>query len=1260
MADSNKGLRILIVEDSPGDQYLVTELLELSVIKIKSLHIAETLLTAIDFLNKDAFDIILLDLSLPDSSGIDTFKTLKKFSDKTPVIILSGLTDTNLAVEAITLGAQDYHIKGELNANLLTKTILYSIERKRNLEVLLENNERYITLSKAELDLLQSEQSARQIMNGSPDAIICIDTYGKIIVWNPQAEKIFGWKQHEILGKPLTETIIPVQYREHHERGMKYFQSTGEGPIMNKLIEITAINQAEQEFPIELTVIPLIENGNQFFCAFVRDISERKTVGKAIMESETKYRAFFENSLDGILLTNAEGKISAANPAACGIFGRTEEEICLAGRDLLIDTSDIRLISIFEERRLKGKVKGELICIQKNGAKTPIEISSAVFKDAQGEEKICVIVRDITERKKIEEEIRQSNSRFEMIALATNDAVWDWDLETGKLWGNHVHQHLYGLTTSDPVASEREWTERIHPDDRERTIQSRAESLLSDKNVFTSEYRFLTKENSYQDVYDRCYIVRNKEGQPIRRMGSMMDITERKLAEEQLNKSNKKYASLVNTIDGIVWEADAQSFEFNFVSQQAERLLGYPVKMWINSPTFWADHIHPDDRKQAVDFCVKSTRNKKSHEFEYRMIAADGSTVWLRDIVTVIVEDDIPVKLRGVMIDITQKREADEAILKTNARFQVMSKATSDIIWDRNMSDESIWWNDNYYSLLGIKKLKEIASINDWYDRIHPDDLSRVKKEVENGLRGSETFWTYEYRFAKADGSYLHFLDRTFVMRNMDGQAYRMIGSMVNMTPMHEAQRVVAESENRLRTIFETEPECIKLLSRKNELLDMNPAGLAMIEADSLEEVKGKSILGIVAAKFKKSFAKLTQDVFEGKPGTMEFEIIGLKGTHRFMETHAVPFKNTNGEIISLLGVTRDVTEKKKIEIEIKQNEEKYKTLVEQAIDAIALYDETGKVLDVNTGSVNLLGYTKEELIGMSLKEILTEEEIVLNPVRYDILQKGKSTIKQRRMRRKDSSIVETEVRSQRLPDGRFLSVIRDLTERIEAERELTESYEAIRNLTAHIQNIREEERTSIAREIHDELGQQLTVLKMDVSWLRKKMGVSDEVVKHKFIDLIAMLDETVNTVRRISSELRPSLLDDLGLVAAMEWQLGEFEKRSGLNASFIHSGEDLQLPDLIRTALFRIFQESLTNVARHADADLVTVTITKKNDKLVLSIADNGKGFDKQKVSEKKTLGILGMKERVLMIGGEYEIKSNLGQGTEVFVQIPLKENIN
>jgi len=233
-----------------------------------------------------------------------------------------------------------------------------------------------------------------------------------------------------------------------------------------------------------------------------------------------------------------------------------------------------------------------------------------------------------------------------------------------------------------------------------------------------------------------------------------------------------------------------------------------------------------------------------------------------------------------------------------------------------------------------------------------------------------------------------------------------------------------------------------------------------------------------------------------------------------------------------------------------------------------------------------------------------------------------------------------------------------DISDRKKAEQELDESYKAIRKLTGHLQNIREEERTHIAREIHDELGQQLTVLKMDVSWLNKKIGNTDDAIKEKMKSLLTMLDETVKSVRRISSELRPSLLDDLGLGAAMEWQLTEFEKRAGIKTRFTHKGEDDKLPESVKTALFRILQESLTNVARHSGAKSVEVSFVRDADSCSLSITDNGKGFDKEKAADKRTLGILGMKERTSMIGGTYEIASASGKGTTVTVKIPFTKN--
>ena len=151
------------------------------------------------------------------------------------------------------------------------------------------------------------------------------------------------------------------------------------------------------------------------------------------------------------------------------------------------------------------------------------------------------------------------------------------------------------------------------------------------------------------------------------------------------------------------------------------------------------------------------------------------------------------------------------------------------------------------------------------------------------------------------------------------------------------------------------------------------------------------------------------------------------------------------------------------------------------------------------------------------------------------------------------------------------------------------------------------------------------------------------------------MLDETVKSVRGISSELRPSLLDDLGLIAAMEWQLTEFEKRVGIKTYFKPDDTEIKLPKSIRTGLFRILQESLTNVARHSNAKRVTVSLHMENGSIVLSVDDNGVGFDKQNTIGKKTLGILGMQERTSMMGGTYEISGKSGKGTKVVATIPL-----
>ncbi len=243
----------------------------------------------------------------------------------------------------------------------------------------------------------------------------------------------------------------------------------------------------------------------------------------------------------------------------------------------------------------------------------------------------------------------------------------------------------------------------------------------------------------------------------------------------------------------------------------------------------------------------------------------------------------------------------------------------------------------------------------------------------------------------------------------------------------------------------------------------------------------------------------------------------------------------------------------------------------------------------------------------------------------------------------------------------RFISSQREKVRILEeGERQLKESYDKVRQLAAHIQSVREEERTSIAREIHDELGQLLTVLKMDLAFFQKKVVQFSlqNTYKEAIQDIQSMsnlIDTTINTVRKIATELRPEILDDLGLREAIEWEIQMFQNRSGIKCTFNTNVDHLDLDRERSTALFRILQETLTNVARHSGAVAVGITLEHQNHYLILQVADNGKGIADQKSSQERSFGILGMRERALLIGGEFTINGENGKGTTVTVKVPL-----
>ncbi len=229
--------------------------------------------------------------------------------------------------------------------------------------------------------------------------------------------------------------------------------------------------------------------------------------------------------------------------------------------------------------------------------------------------------------------------------------------------------------------------------------------------------------------------------------------------------------------------------------------------------------------------------------------------------------------------------------------------------------------------------------------------------------------------------------------------------------------------------------------------------------------------------------------------------------------------------------------------------------------------------------------------------------------------------------------------------------------ERRRAENELKRSQELFRNLSTHLQEVREEERTRIARRIHDDLGQSLTALKIDIAWLSNKLTGERDIIREKLRTMVVLIDDTVQTVRKVSEDLRPGILDDFGLPAAIEWQAEEFQKRTGIECKTVFNPDEFFLNKEQSTNLFRIVQESLTNVIRHAEATKVEIRINEKDGLLLLEIQDNGVGITEASIVDSRSFGLIGVKERARSLGGAVTITGTRNAGTRLTVKMPISE---
>lgn len=643
------------------------------------------------------------------------------------------------------------------------------------------------------------------------------------------------------------------------------------------------------------------------------------------------------------------------------------------------------------------------------------------------------------------------------------------------------------------------------------------------------------------------------------------------VTDEKPGISRKRYEALVNSIDGIVWELELPDWKFSFVSEQVERILGYPVQQWLDDSEFWLNHLHPQDRSSAAEFRRMATSKGEDYQCEYRMIAADGRVVWLRDLVSVKAADHQSGTLHGVLLDIT-KRKKEEA-LHTGQ----------------------------------IRVLETIAASG-----LLPKILASIVHLIE----------------PQSDGMLCSIL-----LLNKDG-VHVMHGAAPNLP---EAYIKAIDGA----PIGPNAGSCGTAMYR----------GKQVIVTDILEDPLWEDYRGL-AAQF-------------GLRACWSTPIVSHIG--KVLGSFAMYYhepRSPRAEEIHLINVATHIAaiaiEREQAAEKLRSSEERYRQIVDTANEGIWMVDDNSKITFVNRRMAEMLGYSLEDMIGRPTNDFIDVEKTLEEAnVRLEQRLTGIAEQFDFPFRRKDGSEVWGIVSTTPMQNeaGQFrsaLGMVTDITQRKRAEAELRRRNEQIREMASKLLTAQEEERRHISRELHDDIVQKIAAMAIGMSRIKNQLSDAGQPLAEEMGGVQQRIFGLADDIRRLSHRLHPAVLEHAGLMAALKSFTEEFSNAEGLAVMLeVPEGRNV-IPREVGVCVYRVVQEWLRNIAKHAQEKSAEVNLSIADNKLHLVIKDHGQGFDVDR-ARGSGLGMVSIEERVRLCQGTVEITSRLGHGTTLAACIPL-----
>ena len=1179
-------------------------------------------------------------------SGFLTMESNKKFKQKFPELIKTGnahsvefelIRKDGLHIIVSLDGRAAYDIHGKFKQS---HCILHDItERKRAEKALFESERR---LKKA------------QDMSKVGDYEWILDT--NKITWSDGLYKIFGFPVGSKLTYELLSRHIHPDDREYNTKIMnKWLKEGGGEPYEYRIIRADGSIRYIYE---DCEIIYNDERKVEKLFGVVHDITERKLAEEELKKSEETLRKVMKASGDYIMMLDREHKIQYVNRTEQGIDAKTIVGIPLYK---LVDKVDQQRVKKHLNEVINKNVRREYETVYHRSDGTDIfYYSVAVPLLSDGKVTGTVInSRDITERKLAEEILREQEAMFRTLFNASTDTIAIISRD-GKIMNiNEKGAKRLGYRPEKIIGRN---IFKMFPPGLAKIRRSYSNIVFNmGKPV---EYEDERKDMSF---LNRAYPIFNKDGKVISAAVFALDITERKHLEIILSEREKKLESIFRAAPvGIGLVSNRVLLDVN---DRLCEITGFSKKELIGKN---ARVLYPT--KKDYDYVgsekYKQIKKKGTGTVETRFKRKDGKIIDVILSSTPLNPNDLKEGVTFTALDITERKKIEEKISEWKNRYESAVASSGHILYDWDSVTNEVTYGGKIKNILGYSTNEMEGGLSRWIELIHSDDKHYFKKKIEY-LISTKNPAKLEYRVQRKDGKYIYVEDEGQFIKQSQNKITRMIGFVKDIT---ERKRLEEERER----LFYDRGERIKELKCLHDISDSisKHVDLGKIFQDTVGSMPvawqypditrckikydGKEF---VSKPFKESIWKQTSKItVKGKVhGTVEVYYI-----EKCTKMDEGPFSKDERALINSIAQNLSQAAERILALgDLEKAEENYRSIFENAVEGIYQTTPDGKFISANPALAKMLGYkTSKELLE---KVIDVEEQLYVDPKERDEFKKliNKQSIVRNyeiQLYRKDRKKIWVSLSSRAVRDSKrklklYEGTFEDITERKKVEDEIRNSREQLRNLSSNLQSIREEERGVIAREIHDDLGQSLTALKMDVSWLKKNFHTNKDKIQTKINGMNFLISETIRSVQRISSELRPGLLDDLGLSSAIQWYANEFINRTGIKCIVTIDPKEIKLEEKLSIAIYRIFQESLTNVIRHANATKVNVSFTLKKNNLNLVVKDNGIGIQNDLINDSKSLGLIGMQERVYPWNGTVTISGSKGKGTTVNVKLSLKK---